>query len=39
MKLAWIVYDYEDDPYPVILFIEPNHNGYWKVVPIVYAEN
>lgn len=38
MKLAWIVYDEADDPYPVIKFEEPDPGHYYKVVPIVYAE-
>ncbi len=37
MKLAWLVWEYEDSKEPVIMFSEP---GMWypKVVPIVYAE-
>ena len=38
MKLAWIVYDDDDDQYPVIKFEEPERGHYAKVIPIVYTE-
>ncbi len=38
MKLAWLVWRYEDDDEPVIQFSEPDRGWYCKVVPIVYAE-
>lgn len=39
MKLAWLCYhgSYENDPYPVILFVEPERWEYQKIIPIVYA--
>jgi hypothetical protein len=38
MKLAWLVWSYEDTPTPDIIFEEPSDYYYYKVVPIVYTE-
>lgn len=39
MKLAWLVYRYEDDPnHCEIQLGEPERWLYYKVIPIVYAE-
>lgn len=37
MKLAWLVWEYEDDTLPAIHFVEPDR-WHHKVVPIVYTE-
>ena len=36
MKLGWIVYDCENDPYPVFHTTEPYYG--WKIVAIAYGE-
>lgn len=40
MKLAWLVWRYEEDKdnFPEIRFAEPEEGWYYKVIPIVYAE-
>lgn len=37
MKIAWLVWSYEDDTSPNILFDEPD-NYHFKIVQIVYTE-
>lgn len=37
MKLAWLVWRWEDSRRPEIVFTEPDRHNF-KVVPIVYAE-
>ena len=37
MKLAWLIWRYEDETEPEIVFQEPNRFIH-KVTPIVYAE-